>query len=345
MSDEHFLNRKGFLDKESILSLVSDEQVFSLVFGFEPKEYDRVCSPIRLDTVPSCYFECNINSGRIELIDWASEKPHMDSFECVMRYYQLPNFYQTLLFVEKHLIEGKNLPVRLNKEEKKEVKRHKTDLLFKSRNFIDIDRIFWSKFEISRLNLIEDKVYPVSKYQTINEALNKARLVNAYTPTYIFTKFKSGNRKLYFPYNDKATKSRFITNCNADDVGGIDDVDPFADYIIITKSYKDWRVIKNLGYNVIWLQNEGMIPSKDTWINDINIGKYKYVYIFFDSDEAGLRASKKLKEYLDTAYYCDARVNIFHLPLSYLKIGFKDPANIVEIKNSHYLKLFIDDNI
>lgn len=343
MSDEHFLNRKGFLDKESILSLVSDEQVFSLVFGFEPKEYDRVCSPLREDTTASCYFENNINSGRLELIDWASEKPHIDSFECVMRYYKLPNFYLALNFVEKHLIEGKKL--RPIVKTVPTLKKSNTEILFKSRNFFDIDRIFWSKFEITRQNLIEDKVYPVSKYLTDNPALGKKRLVNAYTPTYIFTEFESGNRKLYFPYNNKETKVKFLTNCNSDDIGGLSSIDPYADYLIITKSYKDWRVIKNLGYNVIWLQNEGMIPSKETWIDRIKIGKYSRVYIFFDSDEPGLKAALNMKNYLDTSYFCSATVKTLNLPISYLKLNIKDPANIVEVKNSHYLKLFIDDSI
>ena len=43
-------------------------------------------------------------------------------------------------------------------------------------------------------------------------------------------------------------KPRFVTNCTADDVGGVHSIDPFSQYIIITKSYKDYRVIKNQGF-------------------------------------------------------------------------------------------------
>ena len=97
MSDD-FHKRSGYLDKGEILSLVTEEEIFSLVFGYEPKEYDRVCSPLRKDGEPNCYFEVNPVTGRLEMIDWATSEIRWDSFNTVKTYYNLPNFYLTLFF-------------------------------------------------------------------------------------------------------------------------------------------------------------------------------------------------------------------------------------------------------
>ena len=62
---------------------------------------------------------------------------------------------------------------------------------------------------------------------------------------------------------------------------------------MITKSYKDYRVLRNLGVNVTWFQNEGAFPDNlDDIIND-----YKDVIVFFDNDFTGLAASETCKYY------------------------------------------------
>ena len=41
--------KRGFIDKDDILKYVSEEDIFELVFGFKPKEFDYVTSPFRND--------------------------------------------------------------------------------------------------------------------------------------------------------------------------------------------------------------------------------------------------------------------------------------------------------
>ena len=46
---------KKFLDKDKILEIVSEEDIFEMIFGFKPKEFDYVTSPFRQDNKPGCW--------------------------------------------------------------------------------------------------------------------------------------------------------------------------------------------------------------------------------------------------------------------------------------------------
>ena len=104
---------KKFLDKDKILEIVSEEDIFEMIFGFKPKEFDYVTSPFRQDNKPGCWV---IVTGKLKFIDWASDyyvngvkMVSMDCFDAVKLYYQLPNFYDTLHFIYNHLIQGKEI--------------------------------------------------------------------------------------------------------------------------------------------------------------------------------------------------------------------------------------------
>jgi hypothetical protein len=99
--------------------------------------------------------------------------------------------------------------------------------------------------------------------------------------------------KVYFP-NQKRYK--FLGTCNKNDIGDLDYIDNKKKYIIITKSYKDSKVLRNLGYNSIWLQSENSIPDKEV-ISKI-ISNFKRIYIIFDNDVAGIKGSKRLHIFL-----------------------------------------------
>ena len=141
---------------------------FELVFGFKPVEYQYVTSPFRKDNTPGCWFERSIYTNRLKFIDYA-DNLFQDCFGCVQKYFKLPNFYSTLVFIQEHLIDGKNLEIKdyiSNKIEKKDKKKLKYIL---NQNFFNnSDRIFWSKYGISSQNLIDDKVFSVKRLRMKN---------------------------------------------------------------------------------------------------------------------------------------------------------------------------------
>jgi hypothetical protein len=90
---------------------------------------------------------------------------------------------------------------------------------------------------------------------------------------------------------------------------------------VITKSYKDYRVLKNFGINVIGLQSETMYPSIDILLPIIN--RYD-VFVFFDRDSVGIEAGLKFTNYINSFGLNKAKQ--IYLPFIGTKI--KDPSDL-----------------
>lgn len=328
--------RGGFMDKNEILSYVSEQEIYELVFGFKPEEYDKVCSPLRVDFTPGAYFERTPTDNRLFFKDWGDPTKNLhDCFDVVKRYFNLPNFYQTLTFVKEHLIDGRQLVKRelLTHTHKK---TKKTDISFQSRTYLIADKIYWDKYEITKEQLLEDRVMPVSKIKIVGK--KGTSISTPYTPCYAYTDFISGNKKLYFPYREG--KKRFLTNCSKNDIGGINQLDLDDPQLIITKSYKDYRVLKNQGYNCVWFQNEGMIPDIE-FLTPL-ISSFSDIIVFFDNDKTGIEASKKLVDILQMTY---SKGYGIYLPIELLIEGIKDPSDLIAKKGRQELLNFLNSNI
>ena len=104
--------------------------------------------------------------------------------------------------------------------------------------------------------------------------------------------------------------------------------------LMITKSYKDYRVLRNLGVNVTWFQNEGSVPNNLKKI----INGYKDVIIFFDNDYTGLEASEKLVNIIGN------KAREIYLPIPLLEEGIKDASDMYLKKGVDELKLFLTKN-
>lgn len=327
----------GFMDKNEILSYVSEEEIFELVFGFKPEEYDKVCSPLRVDFSPGAIFRRNPVNNKLFFIDWADTlQSHNDCFNAVQRYFNLPNFYQTLVFIKEHLIDGKKLQKRkeLLFEPVKEIK--KTEILFQTRAYLIADKIYWEQYEITKQQLLEDRVMPVSKIKVIGKKGTNVSV--PYTPCYAYTDFLSNNKKIYYPY--KQGSNRFLTNCSKNDIGGLSKLDFSDSQLIITKSYKDYRVMKNQGYNCVWFQNEGMIPDME-FLSPL-ISSFSDVIVFFDNDKTGIEASIKLVNHLQKFFNTGYSL---YLPEELLEEGIKDPSDLISKKGRQELLNFLNSNI
>jgi len=330
---------RNFLSKDKILELIDEDSIFELVFGHKPEEHEYTTSPFRDDKSPGCYFEYS-TSGRLKFVDWASDyyvnntkMVSMDCFDAVKIYYNLPNFYQTLLFVYNHLIKGEELTARPSKNLKERIEKIETDILIETREFNHIDANYWNKYKISSQNLKDDKVFAVRKFR-INSNKSSGKITYPYKPTYAYTDFNSNKKKLYCPTGSK--KFKFITNCGKNDIGGVSSLSHTKDNLIITKSYKDCRVIKNQGYDVVWFQNEGMFP--DIFILLQVVSGYKEIIVFFDNDRAGIEASSKLVEYLTPL---GLKVRDIFLP----DLSIKDPSDLVHYKSEEDLVQFLNAKI
>jgi 5S rRNA maturation endonuclease (ribonuclease M5) len=316
---------------EEVLQLIDEESIFKLIFGFKPIEGEKVISPFREDKKPNCWFETDPN-GRLRFIDFGNPETingikmfNIDCFHAVQIYYGIETFQKTLHFIKKLATENTKAPVKRDKKVILHEKRE-TKISFKPRAFNQHDKKFWKEFGISKKNLIEDKVFAVECFKTEKE-LTDSFIVYPYDICYIYTDFKNLHKKIYRP---KHLKNKFLTNCNKNDIGSVNQLKYVSSSLYITKSYKDCRVLRNIGLESIWLQNEGMFPDYDTLYPIVK--NYKKVYVFFDNDYTGETASKALNEKL-TAW----NINSQSLKLPYKNI--KDPSDLVKYYNSNYNNL------
>ena len=237
----------GFISKNKILEYVSQADIFQLVFGFKPIEFEYVTSPFREDTNPGCWFEIDLNTNKLRFTDFADTRvikgvkmSNIDCFDAVRVYYGLPNFYKALEFIKAKLIDGRDIKHdivhKIYIKPKKRVKK-KVKILMNTRDFYLIDRNYWQlRYNISKENLIEDKVFPIKKFKLFDTKTGD-HMFRTDDIAYAYTDFKSGNKKIYRP--KKKGSRRFITNCDAEDVGGM------------SSNIKSGRLlIRNLGLNV-----------------------------------------------------------------------------------------------
>lgn len=344
-NDAKLQKELGYLNKEDILKYVTEGEIFSLVFGYVPQEGDVVTSPLRQDNNPDCTFSYSIY-GNLNFVDFGSQVKdrgrtiiRLDCFRMVQEYFGLKNFYETMVFVKERLIEGKELEeIEIEKREK--VERKKVEIFTNLRPYIIEDKMYWQdRFGITRDNLINDKVFPVSEYKLTNTKKGDLHF-RARSITYCFSEFKSGNKKLYIP-NEKGNK-RFITNCNMEDIGGVGEMSYENESLVITKSYKDCRVLKNQGLNAIWLQSESVLPDLKVLLPLCS--RFKKIFIFFDNDETGIRMSQELQGILSS--FLEGEVVSLMIPVFLICEGIKDPADYIEkMGREVLLKFLIERNV
>lgn len=323
---------KGYIDKEAILNHITEEEIFESVFGFIPVEHEYICSPLREDKNPGAFFQRSFNGSKLIFTDWADAyRNHYDCFGFIQRYYRLDSFYKTLIFIGDTLLKGKSVKRNPIQKSIKTVEKRSSDvtIVIEARPFNNTDGIFWSKYGISKKNLVKDKVFAVSRV-LIKNSRRGDREIPLYTKCYAYTDFPEKRKKLYLPYSKN--KNRFISTCIKEDIQINHLID--APQIMLTKSYKDYRVLRNRGVNVTWLQNEGSVPDN---LKEL-VSKYKDVVIFFDNDSAGLAASEKLVRIIgDTA-------REIYLPLLLLEEGIKDASDMYLKRGVDELNLFLTRN-
>lgn len=321
---------KSYIDKKKILQYISEEQLFEHVLGFIPKEYDYICSPLRVDNNPGAFFQRGLHSNKLLFIDYAdSFCTSYDCFAFIQRYHNLPGFPETLQFIQSNIIEKKNLEKITTISSREETQKKAAELIVESRPFNKTDGIYWSKFGISKKNLIDDKVLPVQKI-FLKNGRKGSKTIPVYTKCYAFTGFPENRKKLYFPY--KKGRYRFLSTCTRNDIK-TENMDRTTKQLVISKSYKDYRVLKNLNVNNIWFQNEGAFPEN---LQEIVEG-FEDVVIFFDNDEAGINAANKLNSLINNS-------RVVHFDITLLEKGIKDPADMYAKKGVEALKSFLLQN-
>jgi hypothetical protein len=335
---QHFtdkVDRIGYISKKGILEKVTQEEIFQLVFGFLPEESQYVVSPLREDGTPGAWFSYHIN-GVLYFVDFGANPTHRDCFSMVQTYFKFPNFYLTLEYIYQKLIQGNEDKLKKIVIENKIVtEKPKVRILIEARPFNINDQIFWTKYEVTKSQLVEDKVFAIRKFYALNTKAGNI-IADCNDLAYSYNDFSNSKKKVYFPQREG--KRRFLTNCSKDDVGGINSLMTYGKELIITKSYKDYRVLKNNGKNVVWFQNEGMIPNDN--IIKMLINNFSKILVWYDNDSVGIESSEKVKNHINS--FVSSKAKNLWLPERALELGIKDPSDCIE-KDKNLFHNFLKD--
>lgn len=324
------------LTPDQILQKLTQQQIFELVLKLPFNFNERYKSPFRQDKRGDCRFE-ERQDGTILFVDFGeinSRKIHRSCFGMMLDAYpgytlngiikilcnefKLSTDIRDYQYISNTYNTNNNSSIYNNQEESSE----ETIIKYRRKAFSRLDVLHWSQFIIKTEHLIEDNVSATNLF-TVKKPNKLLKTINVYKYCYAIDFIH--HVKLYQPYSDKY---KWITNCNENDIGNIDNLPATGDELIIEKAYKDHRVLRNLNLNlnVIWFQNEGQIP--DLYILKNLTERFKLIYIFFDPDETGITSALKLHAILESFRQDCAR--IVHLPIFISrKLNHKDVSEFV----------------
>ena len=289
------------LTPEQVLQKVSKEEIFNWILresldqAFDLK--NRYLSPFREeDRHPDCRFEVR-NDGAILFVDFGEEagKTHRSCFKMVMDWYNLSLQGAIEAICAKFGLSSNSFDYKpvvtqpyIRTDNPSDAIITYDPIYYDSKALI-----FWSQFTIRKEHLFEDGVFYTNRFY-IQYPDKPKKAISVYGLCFALDFID--RVKLYQPYSKDY---KWITNCDEDYIGNIDNLPPEGEELVITKSYKDHRVIRNLLNNrpTIWLQNEGQFPSD--WVLEMLLKRFKITTVFFDNDKTGIKASKDLVEKLN----------------------------------------------
>lgn len=332
------------LTLEEIFKRVSQEEIFG-IFIEEEILLDKeklYCAPYRDDQNGDCYFE-NYDDT-LWFVDFTMNPPPMDCIDFISKVIN-ESYVDALKYINNHFSLGLGDNFGAPKEEVYEVEIKKVEIkksllreikpiIILSRPFENRDRIFWEPYGITKDNLIEDKVLPIKLYRFTSRK-GDICTVTPFDITYAYTDFPDNKVKIYRPHGDKLSK--WLTNCTQNDVGGLNELPESGDLLIITKSYKDYRVLKNKKLNCIWFQNEAVIPNSQI-LKDLT-ERFKRIVVWFDNDVTGLTNGKYVRDIINS-YKGGICTYIFLPPVLFIE-GIKDPSDLIHKKGDQELIEFL----
>lgn len=289
---------------EMVLQRVKQEEIFEFVLK-EPFEFGtRYCSPCREDKRPNCRFE-EREDGTILFVDFGERtfggNTHRTCFQLLMDARRVSMNTALELIIEEFKLS--NDPNNYERAEPKvyEKKERVTevDITYEKTQFNYKDARFWNQFLITKENLEEDNVFCAASYRMKKEFKGKVKITRFRANFgHLYAMDFVSRVKLYQPYANPDLK--WITNCNENDIGNINNIDPTGKRLILQKAYKDYRTTRNLlnDKNIIWFQNEGCVPDRVILQNLVD--RFDEIILMYDLDNTGVLASEKIAALMRT---------------------------------------------
>lgn len=277
-----------YITKEEILAKASEEEIFKHYLGdFTIKR--MMSSPLRKDPVPSfnVYYRAN---GELVYKDFGGTQGTF--IDLVMNLYNLSySDALTQVFKDLQLSQRKEL-----KQQESKVKTNVTKIQIVIQKFTEEDLKYWNDYGISERTL---RTYMVMSCKSVWLNNRLYFINNSSNLCYGYYFKSSGNIKIYRPYAEK--RHKWLGNCNRFDIQGYEQLAESGKLLIITKSLKDVMLFRELGFEAIAPQGEGInIPEE---VQEKLWKRFDKIITVYDNDDPGVLASIKLNKALGSDYW------------------------------------------
>jgi len=277
------------LTKETILSKVTQEQIFEAYLGLPVDTGTSYINPLRVDKRPGCRYYYNA-LGKLYFHDFG--KNHWDCF-AVVQYKFACTFAECLKIIVKdfslnHLSSTNNVVKYIPETKIREV------IKVSVRDWNDKDIEYWAQYNISPTILKIGNVYPC-KSVWINDEHYKIKSID---PCYCYY-FGNNMYKLYFPFRDY---NRFFQNIHLSDntLQGFHLLPASGPYLVLTKSYKDVLSLYSFGIVSAAVLSEYHLIKEELY--EHLLSRFPLIVTLFDNDETGRKLTIKYINKYRTPY-------------------------------------------
>lgn len=255
------------------------------------------------DNNPDCRL-FRTNNNQIKYIDFGNNRECLNIIQYIQKKYSC-NFKECLTIIstdfnlhKSNIIVNKETRL-LNFEESIPRVKTRIDILSQPFNLTDFN--YWNRYKIplsllSEYNVFSCKyVYLIKQNKVTTFTYNKDNPIYAYR----FTHEGEYYYKILFPNGDK--KFKWLYNGSNLILEGHDQLSLNGNILILGKSLKDCMCYRLLGYDAISLQGEA--NKLDSEVADKLLRRFDKIIVNYDSDDEGLRGSKRLNEQYGFKYF------------------------------------------
>ncbi len=278
-----FSSNGSDINKKTILEALTQEEIFERYLGIEADLDNVVRNPLREDIDPTCTFKWI--GDKLYFRDWTEERGK-DCFDIVKLIYQC-SFTQAIDIVAKDfgLLDGK--PIEPKKVIIKRIKEP-VNLQIKRQPLTTYCTTYWASQGISQATLERYNVVGVRAIWI------RGRKIYDWSPKDIAFAYQFTDTliKIYFPFR-KRGQIRFFNTDNTV-LEGYSQLPTTAQYLVITKSYKDVMALSEYDIPSVAPASES-VGLNQVIFNILN-SRFPMIISLMDNDWPGRRAAIRLKK-------------------------------------------------
>ena len=269
------------LNKDLILSKLSEEQIFSFYIGSEIRSKKLFRSKLRNDKNPTCSMYRS-RSGALIYKDFATNQ-HLNCFAYVMELFRC-DYHSALKIIandfniihDSSIVKNRGKIISKNfRIEEKEFSKIQIEV----QDFTELELKWWAKYGITSDILKKYDVYSCKHVFLNGQLIAKSQ---QHCPIFgYYGKKYHGNElwKIYFP---KRKEYRFMGNYPSRKMQGYEQLPKTGKVCVITKSQKDCMTLYSLGIPACAPNSETVIPN-EAIISDLK-NRFKYIRRLWDND-------------------------------------------------------------